>query len=555
MESPSVAILVFDLLLVLVAGLLAGMVCKRIGVSVLVGYLVIGAAIGEGGVRLLAGENYDLKHLAETGALLLLFSIGIEFSFDQFLRMGRFLLLGGSVQMVLVAVPMMLLERALGMEWGSALLVGAAVALSSTVLVFKALEEYGEVGTPHGRRAMGILLFQDFAVVPLILLVPLLSASGEGPGGDYWFMLARNSVIFIAAVVVARFVLGCWIVPLLAGFRSTELVVLFALAVLGGAGFGAYALKLPPALGAFAAGLVLSGNRLTAQIDALVLPLRETFAAVFFVSLGTLMQFGILWTEPLLCVGGLVGVVLLKTGAAAVALRWIGLKWRTAVGMGLGLAQMGEFSFILLSVALRAEAIGETTYQRMLFFALGTLILTPHLLKTGLRWADVQLDRELEGARPIGLPGEGGRQAIVIGAGPIGCQLVSQLELGGLDVCLVDLSPVNLHAFAQQGFHTVAGDATDADVLRRAEAATCSLALVTVPNDAVARQIVKTLRRLNRTCAILVRCRYQSNVAGMKLTGADAVVSEESEATAGLLRLLERVQEKGGGVPGSGLRT
>jgi voltage-gated potassium channel Kch len=101
----------------------------------------------------------------------------------------------------------------------------------------------------------------------------------------------------------------------------------------------------------------------------------------------------------------------------------------------------------------------------------------------------------------------------------------------------------------------VAGDATDADVLRRAEAATCSLALVTVPNDAVARQIVKTLRRLNRTCAILVRCRYQSNVAGMKLTGADAVVSEESEATAGLLRLLERVQEKGGGVPGSGLRT
>ena len=310
--------------------------------------------------------------------------------------------------------------------------------------------------------------------------------------------MARNSLIFVAVVVAARFVLGRWIVPLLASFRSTELVVLFALAVLGGAGFGAYALQLPPAFGAFAAGLVLSGNRLTAQIDALVLPLRETFAAVFFVSLGTLMQFGILWKEPLLCVGGLIGVVLLKTGAAAVALRWIGLNWRTAAGMGLGLAQMGEFSFILLSVALRQEAIVETTYQRMLFFALGTLILTPQLLKTGLRWADVQLDRELEGTRPIGLPASS-RQALVIGAGPIGCQLVSQLELGGIDVCLVDLSPVNLHAFAQQGFHTVAGDATDTAVLRRADAAACSLALVTVPKDAVARQIVKSIRRVNRT--------------------------------------------------------
>lgn len=541
MESPA-AILAFDLLLVLVAGLLAGVVCKRLGVSVLVGYLVVGAVIGEGGFQLLAGENYDLKHLAETGALLLLFSIGIEFSLEEFLRLGRFFFLGGGTQMVLVAVPMMLLEMALGMAWSSALLVGAAVALSSTVLVFKALEEYGEVGTPHGRRAVGILLFQDFATVPLILLVPLLAGDKVDSAADYWFLLARNSAILVAAVVAARVAIARWLVPLLASFRSTELVVLFALTVLGGSAYGAYMLQLPPALGAFAAGLVLSGNRLTAQIDALVLPLRETFAAVFFVSLGTLMQFGILWTEPLLCVGGLIGVVLLKTGAAAVALRWIGLNWRTALGMGLGLAQMGEFSFILLSAALRQEAIGETTYQRMLFFALGTLILTPQLLKTGLRWADVQLDRELEGTRPLELRVEGSRHAVVIGAGPIGCQLVSQLELSGIDVCLVDLSPVNLHSFAQQGFHTVAGDATDTDVLRRADVTACSLALVTVPKDAVARQIVKTIRRLNRDCTILVRCRYQSNIAGIKSAGADALVSEESEATAGMLRLLERMQ-------------
>jgi CPA2 family monovalent cation:H+ antiporter-2 len=312
--------------------------------------------------------------------------------------------------------------------------------------------------------------------------------------------------------------------------------------MLGGAGLGAYSLGLPPALGAFAAGLALNGNRLTGQIDALVLPYRETFAAVFFVSLGTLMRFDVLWQHPLLCFGGLAGVLLVKAAAGTVALRAVGLPWRVAGGMGLGLAQLGEFSFLLLAAGLAAKLIEPLHFQVALALALGTLILTPQLIKTGLRWADTSLDMELDGGPPEGPALPAVRHAVIIGLGPIGTQVASRLETSGIDVCLVDLSPVNLHPYAQEGFHTVAGDATDRHVLGRAGIAQVKLAVVAVPKDQTSQQIVRAIRRLNAGCAILVRCRYQSSVAAVKKAGATAVVSEEAEASAGLLRLLERVE-------------
>jgi CPA2 family monovalent cation:H+ antiporter-2 len=315
--------------------------------------------------------------------------------------------------------------------------------------------------------------------------------------------------------------------------------------VLGGAGIGAYAVGLPPAVGAFAAGLILSDNRLTAQIDALVLPYRETFAAIFFISLGTLMRLDVLAEHPLVCLAALAAVLVLKAAAAAVALRAIGLRWRAAGGTALGLAQLGEFSFLLLSAGLAAGVIEPKWFNVMMFLALGTLILTPLLIKVGLRWTDPRLDTELEGSWPAAPEGSSPRRAVVVGLGPIGAQVASRLETSGIDVCLVDLSPVNLHPYAQEGFHTVAGDATETDVLRRAAAGQCSLAIVTVPHDQTARQIVAAIRRLNRTCRILVRCRYRASAEGVRAAGADAVVSEENEASAGLLRLLEGLGDPG----------
>ena len=531
--------IIADLLVVLTAGLLAGAACKRMGVSLLVGYLIVGALIGEGAMGFVSQENHELEYLARGGALLLLFAVGIEFSLEELVRLSRYFLLGGTVQMVLVAVPLTATCVVFGMTWNAAILIGSAGALSSTVLVFKALAEWGQTAAPHGRRAIGILLFQDVALVPLMLLVPLLTKQGESPTAAAYVLLAGKSSIFVAAVVAARHLIGRWIVPALARLRSVELVVLFALCILGSVCWSAFQLGLPPAVGALAAGIMLSGNRLSKQVDTIVLPFRESFAAVFFVTLGTLLHPLLILEEPLLLTAGLAGILVLKSAAATAALKLVGLNWKAAMGMGLGLAQLGEFSFLLLALGVGQGVISSADYNRMLFIALGTLILTPPLLKFGLHWTGGMPD-ELDETESANFRDQPTQHAIVIGIGPIGRQVASRLEIMGVNVCLVDQSPINLHAFAQQGFHTVAGDARDPQVLHRAQAARCGLVVVSVPDDEVASQIVRALRGLNPSAAVVVRCRYQGNIGRTQRAGANAVISEEAEASGALLRWCER---------------
>jgi len=533
--------LVVNLLIVLIAGLAAGIACKRMGISVLVGYLLVGAMIGRGGLGLLTDETHDLHHLAEAGALLLLFSIGIEFSLRELVELSRYFFLGGITQMTLAALPVIGLSLAWGIAWQPAVLMGAAAALSSTVLVFKTLEEYGQASAPHGRRAVGILLFQDVALVPLMLLVPFLVGDDQRTSFSDWVLLGARSTMFVIGIIACRELIARWAVPLLARLRGTELVVLFSLTVLGGASYVAYRIGLPPALGAFAAGLMLSDNRLTGQIDALVLPYRETFAALFFVALGSLMEFDVLVDRPAFCLGALAVVLALKTGAAAVALKLLGLQWKVAGGMGLGLAQMGELSFMLLSAGVAGGVVSADQYNLTLFLALGTLILTPQLLRTGLRWADTSSDTFVD-HEPVEIADEFLERALVVGLGPIGSQVASQLELQGIDVCLIDLSPVNLHPYAQQGFHTISGDASDPAVLQRAELGRCRLVVITSPEDRIAKQVVRAIRKLNRSCTIMVRCRYQANAPDVKKAGADVVISEEVEVSAALLRQLPKLR-------------
>jgi CPA2 family monovalent cation:H+ antiporter-2 len=539
-QPSSVAELVFNLLIVLAAGLVAGVAAKRLGISMLVGYLVVGTLLGAVGFGPMTEGQPGLEYLAQAGALLLLFSIGIEFSMEELRRLSRFFFLGGSLQMLLVAAPIVLLAALFGFPWTSAILIGSAVALSSTVLVFKALEEWGQTASGHGRRAIGILLFQDVALVPLMLLVPMLTGKGPQPGWQEWVLLAAKSALFIAVVLSVREIIARWLVAFLAELRSVELLLLFALIVLGGASLAAYAAGFPAAMGALAAGVALNGNRLSGQFDALILPYRETFAAVFFVSLGTLMHFGVLWDAPLITLGGLLGVLLLKTAAAAITLKVLGLTWRVAWAFGLGLSQLGELSFVLLSEGVGRDVISPLMYNRMLFIALGTLILTPQLLRTGLRWAEEEEESEQSAtARVVAAPPV--ERALVVGLGPIGSQVASQLEIHGRDVCLIDLSPVNLHPYAQQGFRTIAGDGSDPEILHRADIDRCRLAVVTVPDDEAARQVVSAIRLLNPACTIVVRCRYQANAGPIRRAGANTVISEEAEAGGAIVRLLGQI--------------
>lgn len=533
--------LVYDLLIILTAGLVAWLVCRWLHVSVLVGYLVVGAIVGKGCFGWVSDEGHQIEYIAEVGVFLLLFSIGLEFSLEELWRLGRNLIVGGSVQMLLVALPVAGILLAVGRDWQPAVLLAGAVSFSSTVLIFKAFSEWGHSSLPHGRRAIGILLFQDAALIPLLLLVPLLTDTGNAAGPREYLSLAVTSALFVGAVVVLRRLLATRVIPLFASYRSPDVVILFTLVALGTITLVAYIIGLPPAIGAFAAGLIFSANRWTNQIDALILPFRETFAAIFFVSLGLLFDPKLLWSEPLVMLASFAGLIVLKAAAASIALRLTGLSWKAAAGMGIGLAHVGEFAFVLLLLGWEAGVVADSDYQRVVALAIGSLVLTPVLLKTGLRWTKRD-PAESEANRHPRHDGQAGQQAVVIGAGPIGRQVASRLETVGQDVCLVDFSPTNLHEYAQQGFRTVAGDATDLATLEHAEAEQAAVAVVCVPDDDIAFEITRELRTINTRCFLLVRCRYQANVSKLQKLGANQVVSEESEASNAILAVFSSDQ-------------
>lgn len=539
MEHPEVKEFVKDLLIILGAGLSAGVVCRKLKLSLLIGYLVVGSVIGVGGLNWIPAEDHQMELLAETGALFLLFAVGIEFSRSELAKLGKYLVSAGPIQMLAVAVPLTLVARWMGMEWNAAILAGSAGALSSTVLVFRALIEIGQTATPHGLRALGVLLFQDIALVPLLLLVPLLIGGEEPPTMLDYAELGLKSLLFIAMVIIVRSLLHRFVIAMMAELRSVEIVVLFALCVLGGTCWGAYQLGLPPAIGALAAGVSLSGTRLTKQIDTILLPYRETFAAVFFVTLGTLLRPAAFFDEPLLLTLGLIGMLTLKSLAAAIALKVSGLNWKAALGMGLGLAQLGEFSFLLVSKGVNAGIISDNDYNRMLFIALGTLILTPLLLKLGLRWTsnDGAITKVM--TRTSSIERGDKRRAVVIGIGPIGRQLANRLNNLGIELVLIDLSPINLHPFAQQGISTLAGDARDASVLEKAQIDQSGLVVVAIPTDDLALQVLRNVRKVNRQVTILVRCRFEASIGQLTGAGATHVVSEEHEASGPLLRWCE----------------
>ncbi|PQO40172.1 cation:proton antiporter [Blastopirellula marina] len=538
MQPTTIEEVVLDLIVILTAGALSGAFCRRFHISSLVGYLIIGAICGTGGLGLFTSESEALAHLAEIGALFLLFSIGMEISLDEVQEFAFRLLVGGPAQLILVSVPAALLIRSLGFEWPAAILLGSAIALSSTVLVFRALKEAGVQNSVAGVSSISVLIFQDMAIVPLMLMVPLLAGTSD----KSWLDLAKlglYSLIFLAIIPISGAIVQRIGVPVLQRLRSRELLVLFALTVLGGMCYLAHELGLPAALGAFAAGLILSGNRLTQQVDALILPFRETFAAVFFISLGGLLHFEEALRDPSLILIGLPVILGLKTLGGAIALRCVGVRWPVAFCFGLGLSQVGELSFLLLSEGMQLKLIDADQYNQMLVLAIATLLLTPAMIKYGIRAVGDHLSEVVRHVKKLKRPPSDVKEAVVIGVGPIAKQVASRFEMLGISVCFVDMNAVNTYPLEQLGFRTVTGDATKLITLQQAEVDRAQLVLVSVPSDDAAVAIVRSIRKLNKKATIMARCRYLETRGRLNSSGADLAIDEESHVASALLSMVD----------------
>jgi CPA2 family monovalent cation:H+ antiporter-2 len=346
-----------------------------------------------------------------------------------------------------------------------------------------------------------------------------------------------------AGVLLLRGAIGLYVAPYLAMQRSRELVMLFSLILLAVVCVVTHYLGLPEPLGALAAGLALGGNRLTHQIDALMLSFRETFAALFFVGLGLLFEPRVLINDPLFMLLAFGLILAIKMAAGMLAARSTGLSWQASAGVGLALTQVGEFAFVIALAAAQAGLISEESYQRILILALASLMITPRLVKIGMRWTTSTHDLErAPGGTPLANVGSGG-SAIVIGIGPVGRNVAHRLRKLFAHVTAVDLSPVNLHELAQDGIATISGDATHTDVLIMAGIHNAGHIFICVPSDDVAQQIVTACRRLNPNADVLVRCRFLANVSPLKRAGAKVVISEESQSAQALMKELDKLNE------------
>jgi len=392
-----------DLAIIFAVSLLVILVFHRIKLPALPGFIVAGVLLGPNALGLVS-DVQQVESLAEVGVILLLFTIGIEFSLSRLREMGRQVVAGGGAQVGLTVALSCVLAMALHLSWRVSLLLGFLVALSSTAIVLKGLTDKGEIDAPHGRLATGVLIFQDLCVVPMMLVLPFLAGRSGGGAGALFLALGKAVLVVISVLVLARTVVPRALAEILKT-RSRELFLIAVILVGTLTALGTAAAGASLALGAFLAGLVISESDYGHQAMAELLPFRDVFISLFFVAVGMLVQVEFLREHPALALGGVAVIMGGKALLAAVGPAVMGYSGRVALLAGLAVSQIGEFSFVLARGGRGTGLLSEGLYQTFLAVAVLTMLVTPFLLQGGPALLDglerlVPLDRLLRGSAP-----------------------------------------------------------------------------------------------------------------------------------------------------------
>jgi monovalent cation:H+ antiporter-2, CPA2 family len=525
-----------DIAIILVAALLGGLVAQRIGLPLILGYILAGVIVGPNTGGPTVGEVHNIELLAEIGVALLLFAIGLHFTLDELAPVRRVALAGTAAQMALTVAFGYGLGRLLGFGWQEAVWFGALLSLSSTAVVLKSLSEQGVIGTLSGRVIIGMLIVQDLAVVPLIIILPELGNIGEGLSEVG--VAALQAAGFVAVMLVfGRRVLP-WLMSRIASWNSRELFLISVVATGLGVGYATYLVGLSFAFGAFVAGIVLSQSDYSHQALADVEPLRDIFAMIFFVSVGMLLDPAFLLENA-----GTVALVVLLVFAVkgllfAGIVRAFGYGNIVPFAVGLGLFQLGEFSFVVARVGLDAEAISQRSYSVMLTTAVVTMALTPFTIRLAPALYDRWRERfPQETMSTFNLPDSGLQDHVVIaGHGRVGA-FVARL-LGRLEqpFVVVDSNPGRADETRDAGYPTVFGDASAEPVLDAAGVRRARLVIVTVPDPVGARLSVERARAINPNVHVVARATTVEQLDELGRLGVYEAVHPESEAGLELAR-------------------
>jgi CPA2 family monovalent cation:H+ antiporter-2 len=532
-------ILTFALALALIVGL------ARLRVPPIVALIATGTLAGPTGIGIVRTQE-DVQTLAEIGVVLLLFTVGLDFSLADFRRMWKRVAGAGVLQIAITTVVVLLVAVATGRSLRVSLFIGLFVALSSTAIVLKELTSRNQLDTPHGRLTVGVLLFQDLSVVALLLLVPLMS--GQTELTQVPLALGRALLAIVIVVAISRFVLP-WLLGTVARSGRREAFSLAVVVASVGTAWVSSLLGISMALGAFLGGLVLAESEFSHQAHAEIRPVRDLLAGLFFISLGMLVDVPVVMRQlPWIAALALV-IVAMKAVGAAGSLLLVATPLRVAVVAGIGLAQIGEFSFIFGRSGLDAGLLTPGDWQTLLAASIVTMLVTPAMIgvapRIGLRAARLSTRADVPDA-------DGSRLAdhvVVLGFG-IGGQLVARaLKELGTPYLVLELNGAAVRRARARGEPIVFGDATSPDALAAAGLARAR-ALVSVLSDPDASLLaVRAARTLSSAVPIIARVRYRTEADALLKLGATIAVAEEFEASLEVLtQLLARLEVPGNAV-------
>lgn len=511
-------------------------ICHRLRIPAIVGFLLTGIFVGPYGFGLVKAVH-EVEILAEIGIALLLFTIGIEFSLERLLQIRKSVLVGGPLQVLLTFMATLFIARWLGETFSAAIFMGFLVALSSTAIVLKLIQERAEVDSPHGRTTLGILIFQDIIIVPMILVTPFLAGGTGNPGETALILLAK--IIGIILLVMAG---TKWIVPQvlyqIAKTRNREVFLLSVVAICLGVAWLTSQAGLSLALGAFLAGLIISESEYSHQALGNILPFRDVFTSFFFVSIGMLLDMGFLVQHPLAVALTASGVLVLKATIACFVIILLGFPLRTAILVGLALSQVGEFSFILSRTGVEHGLLTGKDFQMFLAFSILSMASTPFLINLAPRAADMVLRLPLPKKLIAGFAPVSERKVeskkdhlIIIGFGVNGRNVARAARVSGIPYVVIEVNPETVRNERARGEPIHYGDSAHEVVLQRANINEARIVVTAINDPATTRRITELARRLNPKVHLIVRSRYLQEMKPLYDLGANEVIPEEFETS------------------------
>ncbi|WP_224982211.1 monovalent cation:proton antiporter family protein [Geomonas agri] len=534
-----------DIVVLFGLALFTVVVLRRFKFPSIIGFLITGVLAGPYALGFIRNTR-QVEQMAEYGVVLLLFTIGIELSLKELMRIRHMVLLGGGLQLVLTIAAVAGLGAVGGFPLSQAVFFGFLVALSSTAILMKLMMDSGEMDTPQGKASLGILIFQDLCIVPLMLFTPFLAGGGRGLA-DIAVVSAKAGAVIIGAHYGARFAVP-WLFEQVVKTRSRELFVLSIIFVGMGTAWITAQVGLSLALGAFIAGLAISESEYSHQALSDIMPFREAFMSLFFISVGMLLKPAILFKFPLLLLGLVLSIIVVKALLASAAGIALGLPMRIALIAGLSLAQIGEFSFVLSSSGLKYGLLTPETYQLFLGASIATMALTPLCMKLAGPVADF-LTATLPHSWTRGRSSltQNGDKAgyrdhvIIVGYGVNGKNLARTLKNLEIPRVIVETNPFTVRGLRRDGEEIIFGDASKPEILEHAGIHDARIVVVAISDAAASRRIAAQARSMNASIHVIVRTRYLLEMEPLFRLGVNEVIPEEFETSVEILfRVLKR---------------